>query len=62
MRLIDFLALAANVASALILLKYKDGDASVWFIYFARATTRLAKSQRCWRRSVFGAAQPLSPT
>ena len=30
--LIGFLALAANVASVLILIKYRDGDASVRFV------------------------------
>jgi Co/Zn/Cd efflux system component len=44
MGLIGFLALAANLASVLILLKYKDGDANVRFVWLCSrndATTSL---------------------
>jgi hypothetical protein len=42
---IGFLALAANLASVLILARYKDGDANVRSVWLVRAMTRSGMSR-----------------
>jgi Co/Zn/Cd efflux system component len=44
MGVVGFLALAANVTSVLILMRYKEGDANVRSAGYARATMPLAMS------------------
>jgi Co/Zn/Cd efflux system component len=51
MGLIGFLALAANVASVLILLKYRDGDADVRSVWLCSRNDAIGNA---WPRLVFG--------
>ena len=58
---IGALALAANVASVLVLMRYKDGDANVRSSGYVRAMMPSAMSLSCWRRSGSGARRLHGP-
>ena len=54
MGVVGFLALAANVTSVLILMRYKEGDANVRFVWLCSVTMRLAMLPSCSRQLAFG--------
>jgi hypothetical protein len=62
MGVIGFLALAANLTSVLLLLRYRDGDANVRSVWLCSRNMRSAIWPWSWQRVAYGRPPPHGPT